>query len=74
MTEGSIPSAEKPTRSHRAGEQEHLREDGRLAPGLAQGQEPGEHLREDVVQPGEVEREGEEKRLIDKAKDKLTDR
>ena len=41
---------------------------------MAQGQEPGEHLREDVVQPGEVECEGEEKGLIDKAKDKLTDR
>ncbi len=53
VTEGSMPPAEKPTRS-RAGEQEHLRED--------------------AGQPGEVEREGEAKGPIDKAKDKLKGR
>ncbi len=39
-----------------------------MAPGLAQGEEPGEHLREDAGQPGEVERQGEDNGLIDKAK------
>jgi hypothetical protein len=53
VTEGSMPPAEKHTRS-RAGEQEHLRED--------------------AGQPGEVEREGEAKGPIDKAKDKLKGR
>ena len=34
----------------------------------AQGEEPGEHLREGAGQLGEVEREGEDKGLIGKAK------
>ena len=68
VPEGSMPPAEKPTRRRRVGEQKHLWEYAEMAPGLAQGEEPGEHLREDAGQPGEVEREGEDKGLIGKAK------
>jgi hypothetical protein len=35
VTEGSMPPAERPTKSHSAGEQEHLREDAGMESRLA---------------------------------------
>jgi len=70
MTEGSMPPAERPKRSRREGEQEHLREDAGLAEGSLAGDEPAEHLREDTGQVGGQAKQ-EDKGLIDKAKDKL---
>ncbi|MDQ3793720.1 MAG: hypothetical protein M3341_14055 [Actinomycetota bacterium] len=72
MTEGSMPPAERPTMSHIAGEQEHLREDAGMESGLAQGQEPDEHLRERGGKPGGAERKDDDKSFIDKAREKLT--
>ena len=72
MTEGSMPPAERPTKSHSSGEQEHLREDAGMESGLAQGEEPDEHLRECDGEPGGAERKDDDKSLIDKARQKLT--
>jgi len=72
MTEGSMPPAQRITKSHSAGEQEHLREDAGMESGLAQGQEPDEHLRERIGVPGGAERKDDDKSLIDKAREKLT--
>jgi hypothetical protein len=79
VTEADMPPPEKPTRSRREGEQEHLREDAGLAQeGMTQGVRPGteseEHLREDAGQLGQEEREEDKRSLVDKAKDKLTGR
>ena len=68
VTERDMPPAERPTRSHREGEQEHLREDVGMTREAMTGEEPAGHLRKDAGQP---ERQGEEKGLIDKAKDRL---
>ena len=70
MTEGSMPPVERPKRSRREGEQEHLREDGGLARGSMAGAEPTEHLQEDTGLAEDRATE-EDKGLIDKAKDKL---
>ena len=48
MTEGSMPPAERPKSNRQEGEQDHLREDARLAEGSLAGDEPREptrHLR-----------------------------
>ena len=78
MTEADMPPAERPKRSHREGEQEHLREDTGMtqegmAQGLGPGTEPAEHQGEDAKRADRDEREEGEKSLAEKAKDKLTD-
>ena len=70
MSEGSMPPAERPTKSGGEGEQEHLREDAGMTHEAATGEEPAEHLRKDAGRPEPQEDKG----LIDKAKDRLKDR
>jgi hypothetical protein len=79
VTEADMPPPERPRRSHREGEQEHLREDAGMAQegvtqGLGPGIEPAEHLREDTGRADREEREEDRKSLVEKAKDKLTGR
>jgi hypothetical protein len=62
VTEGDMPPSERPGPRRQEGEQEHLREDaGTTNEGLGPGVEPAE----------QAERKGDDKSLIDKAKDKL---
>ncbi len=70
MTEADMPPPERPKRTRRYGEQEHLREDAGMEEPRG-GTEQEEHLREDA---GRSERREEDKGQIEKAKDKLTGR
>ena len=73
MTEESMPPVEKPGARRQEGEQDHLREDaGMTREGLVEGQEPAQPMRADAGQPDQVERDDDDRSLLDKAKDKLT--
>ena len=75
VTEADMPPPERPRRSHREGEQEHLREDAGMAQeGTTQGLKPAEHLGEDTGRADREELEEDRKSLVEKAKDKLTGR
>ncbi len=74
MTEANMPPPERPKRTRRYGEQEHLREDAGMEQGPEQGVEPAEHLREDAGSSDLAEQEEADKGLVEKAKDKLTGR
>jgi hypothetical protein len=77
MTEADMPPPERPKRSRREGEQEHLEEDaGMTQEGMTQGLRPGteseEHPGGDAGRTDREERKEGKKNLIEKAKDKLT--
>ena len=73
MTEGSMPPAERPKTNRQEGEQDHLREDAGLAEGSLAGDEPTEHLHEDMGQAG-GQAQQEDKGLQYKTKDTLQGR